>query len=87
MPGHLPPGRRVGDPAAGRHPLRWRLLLGWHPESPAARVAEAVLDDAVAAYTDSLAAHPDYLAWLLRHPEFGARDTGTARPVPRVRTA
>ncbi|QDY09078.1 LysR family transcriptional regulator [Micromonospora sp. HM134] len=68
-------------------PLRWRLLLGWHPESPAARVAEAVLDDAVAAYTDSLAAHPDYLAWLLRHPEFGARDTGTVRPASRVRTA
>ncbi|MFI9638864.1 LysR family transcriptional regulator [Micromonospora sp. NPDC051925] len=68
-------------------PLRWRLLLGWHPESPAARVAEAVLEDAVAAYTDSLAAHPDYLAWLLRHPEFGAREIGAARPAGRVRTA
>ncbi|MEV4482846.1 LysR family transcriptional regulator [Micromonospora coxensis] len=65
-------------------PLRWRLLLGWHPDSPAARVAESVLEHAVAAYTDSLAAHPDYLAWLLRHPDFGARTTPAH---PGVRTA
>ncbi|MGK5440859.1 LysR family transcriptional regulator [Micromonospora sp. URMC 105] len=54
-------------------PLRWRLLLGWHPDSPAARVAEPVLETALAAYTDSLAAHPAYLAWLLRNPAFGVR--------------
>ena len=54
-------------------PLRWRLLLGWHPDSPAARVAELVLETAMAAYTDSLAPHPGYLAWLLRNPAFGVR--------------
>ncbi|MEH0825368.1 MULTISPECIES: LysR family transcriptional regulator [unclassified Micromonospora] len=54
-------------------PLRWRLLLGWHPDSAAARVAELVLEKALAAYTDSLAAHPAYLAWLLRNPAFGVR--------------
>jgi DNA-binding transcriptional LysR family regulator len=54
-------------------PLRWRLLLGWHPDSPAARFADVVLETAVAAYTDALAAHPGYLAWLLRNPAFGVR--------------
>ncbi|SCL22254.1 DNA-binding transcriptional regulator, LysR family [Micromonospora pallida] len=55
------------------NPLRWRLLLGWHPESPAARFAEGVLAAAIAAYRDSLAPHPAYLRWLVDNPEFGAR--------------
>jgi DNA-binding transcriptional LysR family regulator len=54
-------------------PLRWRLVLGWHPDSPAARFADGALELAVAAYTDSLAVHPEYLSWLLRHPDFGVR--------------
>lgn len=53
-------------------PLRWRLLLGWHPDAPAARFADEVLDLARVAYTDSLAPHPHYLSWLLRNPSFGA---------------
>ncbi|WP_018803151.1 LysR family transcriptional regulator [Salinispora arenicola] len=68
-------------------PLRWRLMLGWHPEAPAARVADRVLETALAAYTDALAAHPAYLAWLLRNPGFGARDSTVAEPVHGVRTA
>lgn len=52
-------------------PLRWRLLLGWHPDAPAARFANQILDLALAAYTDSLAAHPRYLAWLVDNPSFG----------------
>ncbi len=54
-------------------PLRWRLMLGWHPESPAARMADLVLETALSAYTDALAPHPAYLAWLLRNPAFGLR--------------
>ncbi|MER7168769.1 LysR family transcriptional regulator [Micromonospora sp. NPDC000207] len=54
-------------------PLRWRLMLGWHPEAPAAGVADLVTETAVAAYTDSLAAHPDYLSWLAANPDFGVR--------------
>ncbi|WFE40131.1 LysR family transcriptional regulator [Micromonospora sp. WMMD998] len=57
-------------------PLRWRLLFGWHPEAPAAAVAEPVLRTAVAAYTDALAHHPDYLSWLPAHPDFGAQAHG-----------
>lgn len=59
-------------------PLRWRLLLGWHPGSTAARFADWVLEMAVAAYTDSLAAHPNYLAWLLHNPAFGTRRPAAA---------
>ncbi|MFC3502368.1 LysR family transcriptional regulator [Micromonospora krabiensis] len=71
-------------------PLRWRLMFGWHPDSPAARVAELVLETAKAAYTDSLAAHPDYLAWLTRNPAFGVRRptaTGAVGGTGGVRTA
>ncbi|MFG1677611.1 LysR substrate-binding domain-containing protein [Micromonospora sp. NPDC049282] len=64
-------------------PLRWRLLFGWHPEAPAAAVAEPVLQTAAAAYTDALANHPDYLAWLLAHPDFGVQPHGAGG----VRTA
>ncbi|MGC4806358.1 LysR substrate-binding domain-containing protein [Micromonospora sp. DT233] len=63
-------------------PLRWRLMLGWHPASAGADFAAEVLDAAVSAYTDSLAAHPDYLSWLLRHPEFGVRRPTPAEPLP-----
>jgi hypothetical protein len=71
-------------------PLRWRLMFGWHPDSPAAGVAEMVLETAQAAYTDSLAPHPAYLAWLVRNPEFGLRRSTVAGPAAGaggVRTA
>ncbi|MFI5486344.1 LysR family transcriptional regulator [Micromonospora echinaurantiaca] len=66
-------------------PLRWRLLLGWHPESPAALGADLVLETALAAYTDALAPHPAYLAWLMRNPEFGVRGPKAAGPVVGAR--
>ena len=64
-------------------PLRWRLMLGWHPDSAGGRASPSwCWTTAVAAYTDSLAAHPDYLSWLLRHPEFGVRRPTPAEPLP-----
>ncbi|GAB3842147.1 hypothetical protein GCM10029963_14710 [Micromonospora andamanensis] len=68
-------------------PLRWRLMLGWHPESAAARTADLVLETALVAYTDALAPHPAYLAWLLRNPAFGVRRPAPVVAAPRVRTA
>lgn len=62
----------VTRPLAGA-PLRWRLLLGWHPDTPAARFADRVLGHATAAYADSLARNPPYLSWLQRNPAFGAQ--------------
>jgi DNA-binding transcriptional LysR family regulator len=57
-------------PFAGA-PLRWRHVLGWHPESPAAAIADQVHAHAVGAYQDSLLHNPRYAAWLTEHPRFG----------------
>ncbi|HEX2132819.1 MAG TPA: LysR family transcriptional regulator [Actinophytocola sp.] len=57
-------------PLAGA-PLRWRHLLGWHPEAPADAVAGQVHRYALAAYTDSLRHSPPYARWLANHPRFG----------------
>ncbi|MEV6370768.1 LysR family transcriptional regulator [Micromonospora musae] len=84
-----PPAGLVTRRLAGV-PLRWRLMFGWHPDSPAARAAEWVLQTAKAAYDDSLAPHPAYLAWLVANPEFGVRRSAVLAPVADangVRTA
>jgi DNA-binding transcriptional LysR family regulator len=57
-------------PIAGT-PLRWRHLLGWHPDSVAADGAEEVLALAVAAYQEVLGQRPAYASWLRDHPRFG----------------
>ena len=58
-------------PFAGA-PLRWRHLIGWHPEAPADTVADQVHEFAREAYRDSLRHSPTYGRWLARHPAFGA---------------
>lgn len=63
-------------PLAGA-PLRWRHLLGWHPEAPADAVVDSVQAYAVAAYRDSLRHSPSYARWLARHPRFGAARAAT----------
>jgi len=60
-------------PIAGT-PLRWRHLLGWHPDSIAAGAAEEVLDLARAAYLEIIGQRPRYRAWLEGNPSFGALD-------------
>jgi hypothetical protein len=67
----------VTRPLAGA-PLRWRLLIGWHPDAIAARFAEDVLKHAIGSYEDSIARNPQYLAWLRRNPPFGAQQMATA---------
>jgi hypothetical protein len=70
----------VTRPLAGA-PLRWRLLLGWHPDAPMAPMApmaDRVLHHATTAYADSLARNPDYLAWLRRNPAFGVQQRAAA---------
>jgi len=58
-------------PIAGA-PLRWRHLLGWHPDSPAADFADTVLDHAAAAYHDAAQRNPRYARWLEKNPQFGS---------------
>ncbi|WP_412540011.1 LysR family transcriptional regulator [Longispora sp. K20-0274] len=52
-------------------PLRWRHMLGWHPESPVADVAERVVAHAVAAYAEVAGRSAAYQAWLARNPGYG----------------
>ncbi|RBQ20119.1 LysR family transcriptional regulator [Spongiactinospora rosea] len=57
-------------PIAGA-PLRWRQVLGWHPESPAAEAAPALVVHAKAAHMDAVRRSQRYLNWLGAHPGFG----------------
>ncbi|GAA3163815.1 LysR family transcriptional regulator [Planomonospora alba] len=50
-------------PLAGA-PLRWRHLLGWHPESPVARVAPLIAEHARAAHADAVRRSRRYADWL-----------------------
>jgi hypothetical protein len=61
-------------------PLRWRLLLGWHPQGPAAHFADAVFQHATASYLDSLSRNAQYRSWVRDHPGFGAHSDLTPAP-------
>ena len=50
-----------------------RLLLGWHPDSPAAGTAERVLAHALAAYREAVDRHPGYRDWLVDNPGLGVQ--------------
>lgn len=54
-------------------PLRWRQLLGWRPDGPAAGLAPIVHRHAAAAYLDTVARSPGYARWLAAHPTFGVQ--------------
>jgi DNA-binding transcriptional LysR family regulator len=75
-----PPPGLVSVPIAGT-PLRWRHLLGWHPDSAAAQGVEQVATYAVAAYRDAAARLPRFRSWLADRPQFGAQPLD-ARPDP-----
>ncbi|WP_214105122.1 LysR family transcriptional regulator [Acrocarpospora catenulata] len=60
----------VALPIAGA-PLRWGHLLGWHPETPAAETAAAVVGHAKAAHLDAVRHSPPYSNWLDRNPGYG----------------
>ncbi|MFJ2029091.1 LysR family transcriptional regulator [Streptosporangium sp. NPDC087985] len=52
-------------------PLRWRHLLGWHPEGSGARAAASVTEHAKAAHADAVRRSTRYAAWLAGNPHFG----------------
>ncbi|MGH3860823.1 LysR substrate-binding domain-containing protein [Actinokineospora sp.] len=60
----------VARPIAG-NPLRWRSLIGWHPEGTAAAFADQVVKLAGAAYLDVVARSPRYTEFLRSNPAFG----------------
>ncbi|MFC4534564.1 LysR family transcriptional regulator [Sphaerisporangium dianthi] len=57
-------------PVAGT-PLRWRHLLGWHPDSLAARTAPLVTDHARDAHAEAVRRNGRYADWLVANPGFG----------------
>lgn len=71
QPTFRPPAGLTCRPLAGA-PLRWRQVLGWHPDSPAARVAPRVAAMALESYREAVARNPDYARWLVDHPTLGS---------------
>lgn len=60
----------VAVPLAGT-PMRWRQVLGWHPEAPAAAFAEQIFGYATQSYEAAVKRSPRYAGWLDEHPRFG----------------
>lgn len=67
----------VTRPLAGA-PLRWRHLLGWHPDGPAATAAPAIAQVARGAYARAARRNPAYAHWLTGHQGFGPVTAGPA---------
>jgi DNA-binding transcriptional LysR family regulator len=53
-------------------PLRWRHVIGWHPDRVPGELAQAVVGHAAAAYTEVAGRNPRHAAWLAEHPGLGA---------------
>ncbi|GGL03785.1 LysR family transcriptional regulator [Mangrovihabitans endophyticus] len=70
QPTFRPPQGLTSRPLAGA-PLRWRQVLGWHPDGPAARFAPRLLGMAQDAYLEVVARNPRYVAWLADFPQLG----------------
>ena len=59
-------------------PLRWRLVLGWHPDSPAARGAPKLMEMAQEAYQEVVARNPTYVEWMTDYPHLGGHRLAAA---------
>jgi len=59
-------------------PLRWRLVLGWHPDSPAARSAPKLMRMAQESYQEVVARNPMYVEWLVDYPQLGGHRLAAA---------
>lgn len=66
-----PPPGLVAMPIAGA-PLRWRHLLGWHPQSSMAAMSGQMVRFAVESYQDAAQRSPRFVKWLEGRPGFGA---------------
>ena len=70
QPTFRPPVGLTHRPMRGA-PLRWRLVLGWHPDSPAARSAPKLMEMAQEAYQEVVARNPLYVEWMADYPHLG----------------
>lgn len=71
------PGNFVHRPIKGA-PLRWRQVLGWHPDSPAARVAPRLMELAGESYHEMISRNPNYMSWLRDYPQLGGNQLAAA---------
>jgi DNA-binding transcriptional LysR family regulator len=78
QPTFRPPAGLTHRPLRGA-PLRWRLVLGWHPDSPAARSASKVMRMAEEAYQEVVARNSAYVEWMADHPQLGGHQLVTAQ--------
>jgi DNA-binding transcriptional LysR family regulator len=77
QPTFRPPSGLAHRPLRGA-PLRWRLVLGWHPDAPASRSASKVLEMAEEAYQEVVARNPTYVEWMAGHPHLGGVELAAA---------
>jgi len=77
QPTFRPPAGLTHRPLAGA-PLRWRQVLGWYPDSPAARSAPRLTGMAIEAYREVVARNPMYVEWIADHPHLGGAVEGVA---------
>jgi DNA-binding transcriptional LysR family regulator len=70
QPTFRPPAGLTHRPLKGA-PLRWRQVLGWHPDSPGARIAPRLMEMATEAYRDAVARNPMYVEWMVDYPQLG----------------
>lgn len=49
-------------------PLRWRHVVGWHPDSSAAAFSDSLVESAAGAFRDLIDRSAGYSAWLENHP-------------------
>ena len=77
QPTFRPPAGLTHRPLAGA-PLRWRQVLGWHPDSPAAQSAPWLLAMALEAYREAAARNPAYLDWQEHYPHLGVPQLAAA---------
>jgi DNA-binding transcriptional LysR family regulator len=77
QPTFRPPAGLTHRPLKGA-PLRWRQVLGWHPDSPAARIAPRLMTMAQEAYQEAVARNPMYVEWMGDYPQLGGQQMAAA---------
>jgi DNA-binding transcriptional LysR family regulator len=82
QPTFRPPTGLTQRPMRGA-PLRWRQVLGWHPDSPAARGADQLMAMAEDAYQEVVARNPNYVEWMTEYPHLGGAIEGLTPLVGR----
>jgi DNA-binding transcriptional LysR family regulator len=77
QPTFRPPAGLTHRPLKGA-PLRWRQVLGWHPDSPAARFAPRLVEMAQESYLDAVGRNPRYVSWMADYPQLGGHQLAEA---------